>query len=586
MNAEETSGNRRRSDPLRRKSRVKDSREGVGSFRELYEEVPAAYHEIDLEGRITRMNSAELEMLGYEAEEMLGRGVWEFVQEPDGAFASATARIEDSRLMTPRERTLIKKDGTRIPALLQEQHILDNEGRVIGIRAVILDISERKSVESQLAHAASHDSLTGLLNRASFYRIVAGRLADHIKLRKNSLFAVLYLDLDHFKKVNDNFGHSIGDQLLVAISQLLRASLRPEDTVARLGGDEFAILLADIRDARDSMRVADRLGSKLSLPLALSGKQVSVGASIGIALSVAGYQRAEDILRDADAAMYRAKAEGGGSYKLFDPGLHAQAVALLQLENDLRRAVQQDEFRIHYQPIVLVRNEKITGFEALVRWQHPVRGLVYPAEFIPIAEETGLIVPIGCWVLREACRQMKAWQQQFPSVPALYVSVNLSVRQFMEQDLIEQIDSILEETGLDGGSLRLEITESMILEHAQATVTSLMRLKARRIHLYIDDFGTGYSSLSHLHRFPIDTLKIDRSFIRELGVSGQDPRTIRAILGLASNFNLGVTVEGVETEEQLAQLRTLECTEAQGYFFSEPVDRTAAETLITAQAHL
>jgi diguanylate cyclase (GGDEF)-like protein len=413
-----------------------------------------------------------------------------------------------------------------------------------------------------------------------------GRLVERIKRRKNYLFALLRMNLDRFRTINESLGEAAGDRLLTSVGHLLRASVRPEDTVSRLGEDQFAILLHDIKDVRDAMRVADRILKKLAVPFDLAGTKVSVGASIGIALSAAGYETAEHLLRDAGSAMSRAKANGGASCQVFDVAQHTRAMALLQLEAELRHAIERCEFRNYYQPVVSVETGRITGFEALVRWQHPRRGLVLPVEFIPIAEETGLIVPIGSWVLREACQQIRSWQERFPSTPPLYVTVNFSARQFTQPGLIAQIDQILRETGLDAGSLGLEITESMILECVDATVSTLAQLSARKIRLYVDDFGTGYSSLSHLHRFPIDTLKIDRSFVSEMGTNEENLKIIRAILGLADNFDMRVTVEGVESAAQMAQLKALKCTEVQGFYFSPPVDARVAEALLAQQKSL
>jgi len=467
--------------------------------------------------------------------------------------------------------------------LVQERQIHNRNGHAIGIRTTVVDVSKLKWAEANVSQSQSHDPLTGLLNRTAFHGNVVIRLVERTKSRKNRLFALLCLDLDRFRSINQSLGEPAGDQLLVAVGQLLRASVRKEDTLARLGQDQFGILLQDVKDVRDALRVADRIQKKLALPFNLAGQRVSIAASIGIALSAAGYERAEDLLRDAETALSRAKEIGGSSYQVFDTAQHTRAMELLQLENELRQAIERQELRVHYQPIVSVESGGITGFEALVRWEHPGRGLVFPAEFIPIAEETGLIVPIGSWVFREACQQMRAWQERFRSIPPLYVTVNFSAKQFAQPDLLEQIDLILLETGMDGSNLGLEITESMILESAEATVRTLSQLRERRIRLYVDDFGTGYSSLSHLHRFPIDALKIDRSFVSEMDSNGQNSKIVRAILGLASNFDMSVTVEGVETEEQMAELRALKCKEVQGFFFSPPVDSATAESLMARQ---
>ena len=458
--------------------------------------------------------------------------------------------------------------------------------RVDGLPQQILgaaqDVTERKRAEEQLLHDAFHDALTGLPNRALFIDRL-GQLIGHTKRHQDYLFAVLFLDLDRFKVVNDSLGHTIGDQLLIALARRVEACLRPGDSVARLGGDEFTILLDDIQDLQAATRVADRLHQELSLPFNLGGQEVYTTASIGIALSTTGYERPEDVLRDADTAMYRAKGQGKARHEVFDQAMHARAVRLLQLETDLRRAVEHGQFQVYYQPIVSLSTGRIAGFEALVRWQHPERGLVSPAEFIPVAEETRLINPIGQWVLGEACRQTRAWQQRFPASPPLSISVNLSIKQFTQPDLIEQIETILQTTGLDARHLKLEITESLIMETAESATEMLWRLKDLGVQLSIDDFGTGYSSLSYLHRFPIDALKIDRSFVSRMNSEDKNSEIVRTIIALARNLGLGVIAEGVETAEQLAQLRLLECEHGQGYLFSKPVDGEAAAGLITAE---
>lgn len=426
-------------------------------------------------------------------------------------------------------------------------------------------------------HAAFHDALTGLPNRAL--------LTDHLKLaierakrRPDHLFAVLFLDLDRFKNINDSLGHTIGDQLLIAIARRVEGCLRPMDTVARLGGDEFAILLDGLEDFDDAIHVAKRVQDDLMEPFNLKGHEVYTTASIGIALSTTGYDHPDNILRDADTAMYRAKDNGKARYELFDTVMHTRAVALLKLENDLRRAIERQEFKVYYQPIVSLETDQIAGFEALVRWDHPERGLVPPDEFIPLSEETGLITEIGQWVLHEACRQTRQWQASMQR--PLMLSVNLSGKQFIHANLIEQIKQTLRETDFDPRCLRLEITESVVMENAEAAASMLLQLRDLGVHLSIDDFGTGYSSLSYLHRFPVTTLKIDRSFIGRMGEGDENSEIVRTIVTLANNLGMEVVAEGVETAEQLALLRKLKCEYGQGYFFSRPVDAEKAGALI------
>ena len=446
------------------------------------------------------------------------------------------------------------------------------------------DIAERRRAEEQLQHNALHDGLTGLPNQALFMDRL-GLALERAKRRQDYLFAVLFLDLDRFKVINDSLGHVVGNQLLIAISRRLEAFLRSVDTVARLGGDEFTILLEDVEDTSTAIHIADRIQTELALPFNLNEHEVFTSVSIGIVLSSQSYAQPEDLLRDADIAMYRAKALGKARYEVFDTAMHNRAVSLLQLETDLRRAVTREEFLIHYQPIVSLVTGSIIGFEALVRWNHPERGLISPVKFIPVAEETGMIVLIGQWVLREACCQMHKWHAQFPTTPPLTISVNLSGKQITQPELLKQINQVLKETGLDASSLKLELTESVLIDNTESATAMLSQLRALNVELHMDDFGTGYSSLSYLHRFPINTLKIDRSFISNIGIGGENLEIVRAIVSLAHSLNMKVTAEGVETLEQLALLRGMQCDHGQGYFFSRPLDSIAVEELLSTKPH-
>ncbi|MDQ3472344.1 MAG: bifunctional diguanylate cyclase/phosphodiesterase, partial [Acidobacteriota bacterium] len=386
-------------------------------------------------------------------------------------------------------------------------------------------------------------------------------------------------DLDRFKNINDSLGHIAGDQLLVATARCLEDCMRPMDTVARLGGDEFAILLDGLETAADAILVAERIQQALTRPFMLNGHEVFVTTSIGITLSNTGYEDPENVLRDADTAMYRAKESGKARFEVFDSSMHSHAVALLQLENDLRRAIERREFRVYYQPIIDLETDEVSGFEALVRWYHPERGLVPPDEFISIAEETGLIVDIGIGVLRESCRQLREWQSTL-GLKSLSVAVNLSAKQFAQPDLVSQVKEILQETGLEAQYLKLEITETVVMENAEVARTMLSQLCALGVQLSIDDFGTGYSSLSYLHRFPVKTLKIDRSFIGRMSANGENCEVVKTINTLANNLGMSVVAEGIETETQLSQLKAMGCGYGQGYIFSRPLMAEAASLFV------
>jgi diguanylate cyclase (GGDEF)-like protein/PAS domain S-box-containing protein len=456
---------------------------------------------------------------------------------------------------------------------------LSRNGEIIGVVGIIVEITQRKVAEDQLTHNAFHDDLTGLPNRALFVDRLE-RLMVHCERNPEYLFAVAFLDLDRFKNVNDSLGHLVGDELLVAIGQRLAACLRQGDTVARLGGDEFALLLDDVRDVSDATRVAERVLADLEQPFVLSGHEMYSNVSIGIALSSCAYARPEDILRDADIAMYRAKSEGRSRYEVFDRNMHDKAVHVLQFETDLRRALDRNEFMLYYQPIITLAEGKIIGLEALIRWRHPKRGIVAPDAFIPLAEETGLIVPIGWWVLEEACRQLVQWNDMFKPVVPLSVSVNLSAKQFLQPDLVKTLDDILTGTGMNPELLQLEITESVVIRHEQNVAATLTELRERGIQLCLDDFGTGYSSLSYLHAFPIDTLKIDRSFVGQIDVRATNPGLVETIVALSRNLGMDAVAEGVETSEQLEFLRRVGPQFAQGYLFSPALAPAQVEELL------
>ncbi len=434
---------------------------------------------------------------------------------------------------------------------------------------------------------AFHDSLTGLPNRDLFVQSLARAIAN-TKGRRSYLFAVLFLDLDRFKVINDSLGHLVGDELLMAVVLRLRASIARADTVARVGGDDFAILARNV-DLGSAIDLTDRIHQALIVPFELRGQEVFVTASIGIAVggepTAAAREQPEHLLRDAHTAMYRAKALGTGRYQVFNASMHDLALERLQLETDLRMAVKRREFLLHYQPFVCLASGKIIGFEALVRWQHPQRGLISPVKFIPVAEETGAIVPLGEWVLEEACRQLRLWEGMFDFDRPLIMSVNLSGKQFAQPDLVERIRAILAATGLSAESLKLEITESVVMDDVESAIAVLKQMKALNVKLGIDDFGTGYSSLSYLSRFPTDTLKVDKSFVgrMELESEGENVAIVRTIVALAHALGMDVIAEGVETAAQLSRLRAIGCEYGQGYFFAKPLPSEDATALMASE---
>lgn len=444
------------------------------------------------------------------------------------------------------------------------------------------EINERQRVQQQLVHDALHDSLTELPNRTLLMERIEFSLA-HAKINFDYNYGLLFIDLDRFKIINDSLGHLIGDQLLIAVSNLLKGCVRDKDIVARLGGDEFVILLDGIHNIQDVTLIGERIQQKLRSPFKLQGQSVVTSASIGIVFGSVEYSNAADLMRDADIAMYRAKESGKARYTIFNQTMYDETLRLVELENNLRLALERNEFLMYYQPIVSVDHNKLVGFEALIRWEHPQRGFISPVEFIPIAEDSGLILDIGAWILKEACQQLQIWKKQFANIPyvsSLKMSINLASQQLKEPKFIDKLDQILLETELDGNSLRLEITESVLIEPEGKVQDILRQIRNRKIKLSIDDFGTGYSSLSYLRRFPIDNLKIDRSFIEQMNFDSENYEIVRLIITLAKTLGMDTISEGVETPQQLSQLKDLGCEFAQGYLFSRPLGAKAIESML------
>jgi diguanylate cyclase (GGDEF)-like protein/PAS domain S-box-containing protein len=453
--------------------------------------------------------------------------------------------------------------------------VIDANGRVAEMRGTLQDITERKASEAQLVHVALHDMVTGLPNRSLF----TDRL-EHALARRETSVGVMLLDLDGFKAINDSLGHAAGDILLAAVAEMLSATLRPADTIARFGGDEFTILLEDTDEAT-TIAAAKRILHALALPLAVLDRNVLAQASIGVAIGTAPFARADQLLRDADAAMYAAKRNGGSRYELFNTDLHAAVVERLALECDLRTVELGGEMTLAYQPVVALDDGRLHGFEALLRWQHPRRGPIPPDEFVPLAEHTGAIVPIGRWVVEEACRQVRLWQQHYPAADGLMMSVNVSARQLADPDFVADVDRALATSGLDPRLLTLEITETMIMEDEAEAAGAVRALKALGVRISVDDFGTGYSSLGYLDRFPIDELKVDRSFVCRLGDEVEDSGVALAVIRLAHSLRIEVVAEGIETEEQLVLLRDANCARGQGYYFWRPLTVAAVESMLT-----
>lgn len=553
-------------------------------YRDLFDHANDLIFTLDLNATLTSINSYGEQLLGYTGEEIQGRALAQ-LSEP-GSWAK-TGMVLDSILARRQERgsfelVLLHKDG-KLRYTEVNARLISSKHRSPEIVCIARDVSERKIFEAQLRYLAFHDPLSSLPNRVLFMERLSHALER--AQRHHKRIAVLFLDLDNFKVVNDSLGHQAGDQLLRTVAQRLQGCIRPADTVARLGGDEFIILLEEIAEVRDATQVSERIQQALRAPLRLNDDhEVFTTVSIGIALNSIDQNRPDELVRSADLAMYRAKAQGKSQHALFDPNMNTRAMERLALETDLRHATERNEFMVVYQPVVDLLTNRMCEVEALVRWDHPRRGRVSPGEFIPLAEETGLIVRIGQLVLEQACRQVREWQLLYPSDEPLVLSVNLSARQFQHPQLVESIAATLAEIGLDPRCLKLEITETMMMQDGEHNAVVMRDLKRLGIQLAIDDFGTGYCSLGYLKCFPVDTLKIDRSFIAGLGSSAEDTAIVRAVIAFAKALNLSVTGEGIETLDQLNQLKALECTRGQGYYFGRPLSGDVVTALLESEA--
>jgi PAS domain S-box-containing protein len=552
---------------------------------------------VDCAGNRLYNSPAYQRVLGYSVEELKSTSSVEQIHPEDQQRVLEAA--EKARRTGRGERLEYRmrhRDGTWRILESVATAIHNEEGQAERLVIVNRDITERKRAEEMLAHNALHDILTNLPNRTLFLdrvRHVLTLSRRHVSYK----FAVMFIDIDEFKVFNDSLGHAAGDVLIMQIAHRLAASIRGVDTLsrsvvaqgpspvaseaslARVGGDEFTILLEGIRDCGDAVRVAERLQERLCIPFEVEGQEVVTTASIGIAFCATSYIHSEDLVRDAEIAMNRAKRDGKARCQVFDSAMHTSAVKRLRLETDLRRALEQGEFRVHYQPIVSLQSGKIAGFEALSRWQRP-EGLLSPAHFIQIAEETGIILPMNRLLLREACQQLREWHAQFPSDPPLTISVNVTPKEFVQPDLADQIGTILGEVGIDPSSVHVEITETIAMADPERSSLVLSELKTLGVHLSIDDFGTGYSSLSRLQGLPVDTLKIDRAFISKMDTDSETSEIVRIIIMLAHNLGLRVVAEGAETQEQVGLLKELKCELVQGYFFARPGDHAEAQALL------
>ena len=550
-------------------------------FREFFDEAPIGYHQFDAEGRITRVNRTELASLGYSEEEMLGRYVWEFNDSKTLSHQAVLEKLAGTSIPTTSfERNFCRKDGTKIPMLIQDKILRNKTGEITGIRSVVMDITERKQAEEKINRLAFFDQLTGLPNRTLLQDRLRQAMAS--SLRSGSYGALLLIDLDYFKTLNDTLGHDMGDLLLKQVARRLSESVREEDTVARQGGDEFVVMLVHLSESpNEAASLVELIGGKinaaLNLPYVLKEVSYSITPSIGASVFQGQQTAIDTLLKQADLAMYEAKNAGRNTLRFFDPEMARDVLKRASLDNDLREALQEKQYVLHYQ--AQMTGNQVTGAEALLRWQHPLRGLVLPGEFISLIEESGLILPVGQWVLEAACKQLANWATQ-PEMSQLTVAVNISARQLNQEDFVDQVLVALDRSGADPGRLKLELTESLLVNNVEDIIDKMTALKSKGVGFSLDDFGTGYSSLAYLKRLPLDQLKIDQGFVRDILTDPNDAAIARMIVVLAESLGLAVIAEGVESEAQRDFLAQHGCQAYQGYFFNRPVPQDEFELFV------
>ncbi len=547
------------------------------TLKQIFQLSPIGMTILDLGGGFLSANQSFCDAVGYTEQELVALSFKDLTHPEDVPLLKSlgTELLNNERQHFQIETRHWSKDEKPLHVGLTVTMVRDSQQRPICFLLQVINLTEQKWMEEQLRHRAFYDGLTGLANRALFVNRLE-QAVIRLERNANSQCAVLFLDLDRFKVINDSLGHSIGDQLLSALAGRLESCIRRCDTLARLGGDEFSILLEEIDSLDDALMVCDRIHTTLKTPFKLENYEVFANISIGVVCSSAGYEQSSDLLRNADTALYRAKAQGGACHTVFDQTMHQRAVALWQMATQAQFAIEREELQLQYQPVIEIQNDRVVGVEALLRWNHPQHGSISPGEFIPVMEETGVITMIGEWVLKEACMQVCQWKAQLPSSSPIKLNVNLSARQLAQHNLAQQVQSILMETGFSPEELRLEITETAIMHNSVEAIKVLKELRALRVGLCIDDFGIGYSSLSRLQQLPIDILKIDRSFVQNIGAKGENTEIVRTIIDLADNLSMGIVAEGVETKAQLEGLRDLGCDHIQGFYFAKPMTPEAA----------